>query len=148
MADTVTVTVRGLREVGEALRKLGPELAEQVGDQALRAMARPILDDARARAPKDRGVYAASLAVAVDRKFSKDGARTGRIGQKGGKGGGSRLAHLLEFGTSRMAARPHLRPALDGQAAAAIRAGADALARGLARVVRRLATGKKVRGVR
>ncbi|MEQ8226793.1 MAG: HK97 gp10 family phage protein [Rhodospirillales bacterium] len=142
----VKFNVSGLREVETALTRLGPELAEQVGDTAVRAMSKPIIEEAKHRAPRDTGDYATKgIGYAKDKADSRDGRRAGKVGATGA---GRFIAHLLEFGTSKAAAKPHFRPALDSRANDAIRAGAEALARGLKNVARRLATGKKVRSIR
>lgn len=145
MPGTVKITVKGLREVTEALRKLGPELAEQAGDSALRAMGKPIITAAQGFAPKRTGNYAKNIAFTLDRKAAREGQRKARIGVRAPY---SRIAHLLEFGTVKMSAKPHLRPALDGQADHAIRKGGEALGRQISNIARKLARGAAVRKVR
>ena len=150
MVGTVTFKIEGVKEVEAALKKLGPELANRAGDSALRAMAKPIVADARALAPRKRGLYAKSIRFALTKKRGDADQRTGFIGAARPF---SRIAHLLEFGHlardgSHVAARPHLRPALDARVQDSIRAGADALARNLRAVTEKLASGAKIRGFR
>ncbi len=145
MVGKVSVTVKGLKEIDKALKQLGPELAEQAGDSALRAMGRVIVPEIQRFAPKRSGKYAENIGVQLDRKRGGDTSRHAHIGVKSPW---SRLAHLLEFGTVKMAAKPHFRPALDARATDAIKEGGVALARALKTVTRRLATGKSVRRVR
>jgi hypothetical protein len=45
----------------------------------------------------------------------------------------SRRAHLIEYGTSRHGAQPFMRPAMDGKAAEALVAMAEAMATGILR---------------
>jgi|GEM_PF-1377859 len=145
MVGKVSVTIRGLKEVDRALKKLGPELAEQAGDATLRAMARPIVAEAQRLARKRTGKYAAAIAFTLDKKRGGDTRRVGHIGVKSPW---SRLSHLLEFGTVKMSAKPHLRPALDSQGEESIKAGAVALARNLKSIVQKLSRGSPVRKVR
>ena len=150
MVGKISFKIEGLKEVEAALKKLGPELAEQAGDNALRAMAKPIIQDARRLAPRRSGKYAKAIGFALTRKRGGQNERTGMIGVKSPW---SRLAHLLEFGHrardgSHVAARPHLRPALDARVQDSIKAGADALASNLRSVVEKLAAGNPVKKVR
>lgn len=144
MVGKVKVTVKGLKEVDRALKQIGPELAQQAGDSALRAMAKPIIAEARRIAPKRTGRYAENIAFQKNRKGDDD-QRAGHIGVRAPW---SRLAHLLEFGTAKMAAKPHLRPALDGQGENAVKEGGVVLARSLKNIVRKLERGNPVKKVR
>ena len=73
-----TFKVSGLKEVQTALARLGPELAEQVGDSAVRAMAKPILDETKRRAPRETGDYAENgIGFAKDKSRSGRGRRAG-----------------------------------------------------------------------
>lgn len=150
MAGKVEFKIEGLKEVEAALRQLGPELAEQAGDNALRAMAKPIIEEAQRLAPVDTGKYRDNIGLALDRKKGGDTERVAHIGVRSPW---SRLAHLLEFGHrtrngSQVAPQPHLRTALDSRVNDAITAGGAALARNLRTVTDKLAKGKQVRRVR
>lgn len=137
------IKIDGLNEINAALIKLGPELANQAGDNAIRAMAKPIIETAKRLAPVRTGRYRNAIGVQIDRRTAS-GERRGFIGVKAPW---HRISHLLEFGTSRAHAYPHMRPALDAEHRAAIKAAAEALARNVRRVTERLATGKAVKRV-
>ena len=150
MPGKIEFKIHGVAEVEAALKKLGPTLANTAGDAALRAMAKPIVQDARARAPRDTGKYARAIRFALTKKR---GGREERTGFIGARRPWSRIAHLLEFGHrapdgSHVAARPHLRPALDARVQDSIKAGAEALARNLKTVAEKIASGAKVRTFR
>jgi HK97 gp10 family phage protein len=141
MVGTVTTAMRGLREAEAALKELGPRLASQAGDGALRAMAKPIVADVRMLAPKRTGKYAKAIRFVLRRKNVARDQRAGRIGVRAPF---NRIAHLLEFGHrardgSHVAAHPHFRPALDARAQDAIKAGGEAIAKQIARVAEKLA---------
>ena len=96
------------------IRAIKPKLQRRVLRQGLRKAAQPILAQARRLAPRDRGDYARSLGISATVKGTRGEASVGaRRGSQFGQA--ARISHLLEFGTSRTPAKPHLRPAFDSQ---------------------------------
>jgi HK97 gp10 family phage protein len=131
----VTVQVRGLNVLLEQLNALQLELAAKALAKAGRAAFKPVLDAAKAMAPRDTGALADSLVLKVEKPKGDDGVF--RVGIKIGKGKGAKQAklaaaafgegqskslpparrwHFIELGTSKLAAHPFLRPALDQNA--------------------------------
>jgi HK97 gp10 family phage protein len=132
--------VQGLKELNARLQQFPVKLERNILRGALRAGAQPIVEDARRRAPvlsvlDPRRVFGA-LAKSIHARGvqSKNGTLTGGVVAGGvatvGRGKGKAIAdafyaRFIEFGTSKMAARPFLRPAIDSKTPAAIDATAD-----------------------
>lgn len=92
---------RKLADYSEKLAALIPE--------ALERAAAPMAEAARSMAPVDSGALRESIEAKVVVRSDK-----GAILELGPTGHQRRsLGHILEFGTSKMSARPFLRPALD-----------------------------------
>lgn len=114
---SLKVRMEGLKEVQAALRKLPDSTAKNVIRRVLKKNGQPIADDAQARAPVARGHLRRSVAVTT--KLTK---RQRSKHRKLGKGdvemfigaGPDPAAHMQEFGTSKDAPQPFMRPAWDG----------------------------------
>ena len=76
---------------------------------AVRKATAPILKESKRRAPVETGELKRSLVSRV--KTERNGVVFGYVGGRKGTAGG-RIVHLLELGTSKMAPRPFLRPAI------------------------------------
>lgn len=126
MASSVKVT--GLRELNDVLSKLAPNVQKRVAGNAIRAGARLVATDAKRRVPVDTGQLKRSIVVRAAK-----GVRTGVGAVVAILRPRSRIAHLIEFGTSKTAAQPFLRPALDSQAQPAIRKVGEILRKGVER---------------
>jgi HK97 gp10 family phage protein len=132
VGERVSVEVKGLGKLLDQLNKLQAELAAKVLAQAGRKAFKPVLDAAKAMAPKDSGDLADSLKLSVVKPTSENGVL--KVGIKIGVGRGSKQAkiaaaafgeaqskalpparrwHFIELGTSKQAAHPYLRPALE-----------------------------------
>lgn len=139
----IKTRIRGLRELDAVLRKLGPEIASKVGDQAARAGAKVVVDDARQRVPVRSGALRESIVVVGGRQAQRlkttATQEANRVAVVTFKKPHSRRAHLTEFGTRHSAAKPFLRPALDGNQNAVLQKMADAMRRGVLRESKKLA---------
>lgn len=132
----MTIQVRGMKGLLEQLTRLQADLAAKALAKAGRAAFKPVLDAAKAMAPRDTGALADSLVLKVEKPKGDDGVF--RVGIKIGKGKAAKQAviaaaafgegqskglpparrwHFIELGTSKLAAHPFLRPALDQNAA-------------------------------
>jgi HK97 gp10 family phage protein len=124
----MSLEVEGVRELQESLRKM-PEalrrgaLKEGVGDAGA-----ILLREATLRVPIATGALLGTLVAEPVRA-----RRPGRIGVTVGTTAEGFYGFFLEYGTSRMAARPWLRPALVAGGPAAIAAAQEAVERTLAR---------------
>lgn len=129
----------GLQQAVRNAQALGADLARaEVLEPALLDVGRPLRDGIVADTP--RSADAPHVADTFVAKVSKEEASFGRstvvVGPKGGKGSIGFIAAFLEFGTSKMAARPFIRPRWDQakglfprQFAAAIRKRYDRVVR-------------------
>ena len=142
---TVSLKVLGLRELHEQLEQLGAELAAKVLARAARKAFLPVLTAAQALAPVDTGLLRDHIRIRVVRPESGDSVVT--VGLRvaaapGAKKHGRKTAsphwrwHFVELGTSEMAARPFLRPALDQNAQAVVDLLREELARGIKRALK------------
>ncbi len=130
--------VEGLRELAAGLRELPKVMENKILRGALRAAAEVVANEARYRCPVRTGQLKASIRVStrvVNGRvicYVKAGSRytVFRIGKKGrstkdayktiGANGGvdyqaAHYAFWIEFGTSKMAARPFMRPAFESK---------------------------------
>jgi HK97 gp10 family phage protein len=131
MADGVSIKVRGLDRNLAKLKSVAPTLDQEM-DKALAKSANEVVTAAQALAPRDTGAYAGSITAqamggsATFQNRKNVGGRRGLF-----RRGRSRLQvtsrtvsatmaygifadwiwQFLEFGTIKMAARPHLFPA-------------------------------------
>jgi HK97 gp10 family phage protein len=111
-----SVKMMGAGELEEALKTLAPKVAKRAGGRALLAAGNLIADQARVRVPVLTGRLEESITVSLT--TAKSGERNGVIGFK--RGHGSRIAHLIEYGTARTPAQPFIRPAIDDKGEDAI----------------------------
>ena len=118
---------KGVDQLVKNLKDSGPQIARKVGDSGLRAGARVIVKEAKRLAPKDTGALRKSITAIIARPEKED-TRVAKIGWKPPV---SRRAHFHEYGTVKMPAKPHIRPAMDSQAGAALEAMRDQMARDL-----------------
>lgn len=98
-----------------ALRKLPLYLTPEVHIGALKKAAKPLRDKIKETAPKDTGEFLKTLAVR-NTKFRKLNEHQVIVGFRKGKGKDDEplkgfIAHFHEFGTSKMRAKPFMRPA-------------------------------------
>jgi HK97 gp10 family phage protein len=137
------VKLTGFKELETALLKLSPELAKIAEASALRYGMMPVRTAARryVKRIKDTGLLGKSIGLNVKRvrrKLQYQNRYTARVGAQSGHGkivnrriigttknGMTRVrfvkeyadpvnyAHLIEYGTSKMSARPFIRPAVE-----------------------------------
>lgn len=129
MAETsVTVEVRGLKELEDALKELGNAAAGKVLFSSLMAAGLPIQKAAQALAPvsptahyrytKGRGkklIPSGTLRKNIGRKRLR--SNRGETGAEIGISwkGNAFYGRFIEFGTSKLAPKPFLRPAFDAK---------------------------------
>lgn len=150
MATSVTVRVDGLRQLGEAMRKLEKGVALRTARAATAAGAKVIKKAAVSNIEKSPSIETGSLrdSVIVKRLGKGESDLTsehivtvrgrGKVAKKG-KNKGQRQtqaphAHFVEFGTVNMPAEPFLGPAFTQQGGAALTAIKVKLAQRIAKV--------------
>jgi HK97 gp10 family phage protein len=124
----------GLDQLIKDMREFTPKLQRKHLTQALRKGMAPVRKSAQQKVPTDTGALKRAITTRANSKLGKrmggaamqvgirGGAkeyvnnarnrRTGRVGQSYEQGGNQFYFRFLEFGTSKLAARPFLRPAL------------------------------------
>lgn len=133
---TISVKVGGLRELGQKMQQLGKKTANRIAVKAMRQGGAIIRDTARTKAPvlqenvphRRKGTLKKSIATRTKIKQGRTetivwvkGASQKQISRfkgKSGKGGAYNpndpyYWRYVEFGTSKMAARPFMRPAFE-----------------------------------
>jgi HK97 gp10 family phage protein len=110
------LTFTGGKEIEARLRELGGAVSGRLGVNATKAGARVIAAAARQRVPVRTGRLKKGITVVGDDDLRRQG---GSMRAAYATVKGVPYAHIVELGSSRMAAKPFLRPALDeyGQAA-------------------------------
>lgn len=128
MTVKAEITLKGGPELVAALLKLGDAVASRLGENAVRAGIRVIAKRARANARWRDRTGRTRASIQVRREITREaGARTAYAGSR------YFVARFFEYGTSRMAARPFLRPALDEGGAEAVTKMTENLAAGIER---------------
>jgi HK97 gp10 family phage protein len=154
------IKVEGLKELQEALKALPAEIQKRPLRSAVSAGAKVIVDEAKRRAPQGEtgnlrkalyryrsrsqsGTGKETFLVGV-RKGKKQYAdtaknrRLSRVGKKYTVEGEAFYWRFLEFGTSKMAARPFLRPAFESKKMEALDTIKKKLAEAIDRTAKRL----------
>lgn len=113
MPRMVEFELHGLKELDTALAQLPKATAKSALRTALRRVLKPVVTDAGRRAPRDQqGRIERSMVISTRLRARQQGQITvGGVTMYAGPT--SRIAHLHEFGTVKMRARPFLRPAWD-----------------------------------
>lgn len=140
------VRIEGLAELERALKALPVELAKKTLTGALLSGAKIVVDDAKARVPVLTGEvgrniravptrktnYAATVQIGV-RKLKKK--VLARLRRRNPNASDPFYWRFLEFGTSKMRARPFLRPAFEARKVAAAQRVSDAIRERLEAIV-------------
>lgn len=140
------IKVEGLADLQEKLKELGDELTQQ---KKLRSAARkafkPVLEAAKSKVPVATGVLRDSIVIAsVSPKESVAavGLKIKKTKTDDPRQDASWRWHFIEMGTRFKAARPFLRPALDGNAQAVVSGLTGILQKQIQKAIRKK-TGKR-----
>lgn len=145
---SVTVEVKGLRELGERMRLLSTDMALKIARQATGAAAQVIKKEAKLNIQRSPSIDTRSLldAVIVKRLGKKDSTLTSehivtvrrrKVEKTGSKQMSAPHARFIEFGTVKMPAEPFLRPAIESRKGEALNAMVDKLKKGIDKAGRR-----------
>ncbi len=118
----VEIKIEGLKEIDRKLSQLPKNLGRRALLNAIRPAARMVRDDIKARSPVgETGDHKKSIKVKARRqKYTKQYHVQVAVG-------GDYKSNWLEYGTSRMAAQPHFRPAADAKRGEARKMMVDAI---------------------
>jgi len=140
MAETITFNIEGAKEMERVLDLLGPQIARSLGQAAARAGAKIIVEEAKRLVPVQTGDLKESIVIKALPNRARGEDQAGVL--IGFEKPTSRIAHLVEFGTSNSAAQPFMRPAMDGKAPDALDAMGKSMAAGIKREANKLSKGK------
>ena len=156
----MTVKVNGLKELNAALLELPLKIRGRPLRAAVAKAAKVVRDEARRKAPVDTGLLKREIIHTRSRSQSAEGRETyivlirqlmkkyadtrrnrraGRVGKRYKVEGQAFYWKFLEFGTSKMSARPFLRPAFESRQQEAVRVMADQLKTEIEKQARKLA---------
>jgi HK97 gp10 family phage protein len=143
MANTVSVQIDGLKELGAIMRNLSKEVNNRIARSATLAGAQVIKKEVIERAPVDTGNLKKNIITKRKTKtpFTSEFLVTVRTGKKTKKQiaqgiGDAFYAKFVEYGTVKSAAKPFIRPAFEqGKESAAI-AIVDRLKVGIAKATK------------
>lgn len=99
-----------LDNLHKKLRALPLSLTDEVHQNALKAAEKPLIQRLDVTVPENTGLLASDLRGAKSR-FKKIGEHQRIVGFRKRKGGHGGIAHILEYGSENIAARPFMRPA-------------------------------------
>jgi len=136
----ITAKWTGLDEAIRNVSALGKELAEgEVIEKALVKVGQPLRDDIVRAAPRSRDArhMADEFVVKPSKEAREWGRTTVLVGPRAGKGSVGFVAPFVEFGTSKMRARPFIRPAFDAFRGGFVGALTGELQKQFERVVRK-----------
>ena len=107
-----TMKLTGGPELQAALRELGGAVASRLGDNAVRAGARVLANEVKARTPVKTGRLKKSIKVSTDPRRKRQGEAVASVVSD------VFYARLVELGSAYASANPFMRPAVDtaGQA--------------------------------
>lgn len=150
------IKLDGMKELQRAIERLPKELQRTVEASALRAGMGPVRKAARANLnkSKDSGLLQKSLGLTV--RKTRRGQLTARVGARSGftqmvtrkgsskpiKANPTKYAHLVEYGTSKSAAKPFIRPAIDSSEGQIIAEMAKGYDKGMTKVVKKIRSKK------
>jgi HK97 gp10 family phage protein len=147
MADVFEVKVDGLKELEEELLSLSGKVADQTLQAALTMAALPIVNEARAKVPIAHAAYKLYgggtadpgwLRQRIVRKKVKKTANSAEVIVTITDKRQAYFWKFIEFGTSKMPARPFMRPAFENRSAEALDRFVDRLKAGIAKAVTKL----------
>ena len=112
----------------KALNQFPKNIQKNVMTGAIRAGANVIRDESRIRAPKKTKALAKSI-VSIKRRAETRNQVKFSVTPSRGKNKAGWRAHFIEFGTSKMSAKPFLRPAFEASENKSLDAAKDYIAK-------------------
>lgn len=118
MAAPARFRLEGAEAMAKVLKAMPAAVAQAELESAMVFAARPVRDEARRLVRKRSGATEKAIAVSRTKRGPRRRVRQAGVVFVGLRRPLSRIAHLLEYGTSHSRAFPFLRPALDSQSRA------------------------------
>lgn len=133
MVDVLKVEVQGLKELEQKLLQMAPKLARNGLRASVAAGARVVVAEARKNVPVDTGTLRRAIYQKQIREQSSMTQQTFFVGVRAGKREQKKNRDgyyfpFIEFGTTKMAARPFMRPAFESTKGQALEAMKEKLA--------------------
>ena len=124
----ITSNTKGVEKLLKSLKQFPQNIQKNIINGAIRAGAKVIADEVKKNTPTDTGNLKKSIGIIKRRSKDKTKVRFSVTPRKGGKNDGF-YGHMIEFGTSKMAAQPFMRPAFESQDNQSIEAAKEYLAK-------------------
>lgn len=99
-----------INNLERSLRNLPLSMTDEVHQAALKQAEKPLVQRIDVTVPEDTGLLASDLRTAKTR-YKKSGEHQRIVGFRKRAGGHGGIAHILEYGSVKMKARPFMRPA-------------------------------------
>lgn len=119
-----------VKEVMKALHNLPINIQKNVMTGATRASAKVVSDEAKRLAPTKSGALKKSIGITKRRSKNRNIISFSVSPRKGGRNDGF-YGRFIELGTSKMSAKPFLRPALEKSVEETLQASKDYIAKRL-----------------
>lgn len=140
---SASLSITGLKDLQAQLLDFGATMAVKILASAARKAFLPVLADAKSFVPVDSGALQDSIKVSATKP--KNGDAVVVVGLRIGKTSLGRLGelaphrrwHWIELGTSKLAAHPFMRPALDRNAQGILDTLKTEIAKGIAAQMRK-----------
>lgn len=129
------ITINGDKQVAELLHTIEQKKVKPALRKGTRAAAKVVSEKVKALAPTDEGDYRKSIKVRAQKRSRRNKHVVGHrvISSSEWMNEETFYGNHLEFGTSKMQAKPHWRPAMLATAGAAISHMRDAVAGAIAK---------------
>lgn len=139
----------GFKELAAAMRELGPRIARNTLRRSVSSAAAIIRNEAREKSPVDTGEMKKDIMIKRERDtkgemsaryavFVRSGKKSRLAGKKRDVNRDSFYWRFVEFGTSKMSAKPFLRPAFEAQKENAVKRIGESLDEGIQKAAREL----------
>ena len=107
--------IKGLKELSKALKAFPENIQNNILNSAIRAGIVTIQKEAEKNVPKREGILKKAIVIKKRRPKNKNRIKY-QLGIRQGSKDDAYYGHIVEFGSSKMEAKPFMRPALESKA--------------------------------
>lgn len=107
--------IKGLKELSKALKAFPENIQNNILNSAIRAGIVTIQKEAKKNVPKREGILKKAIVIKKRRPKNKNMIKY-QLGIRQGSKDDAYYGHIVEFGSSKMEAKPFMRPALESKA--------------------------------